>query len=165
VRHPVIGVMGPGSADAPTLENARRLGEGIARAGWVLLTGGRASGVMDVASKGAAAAGGTVVGVLPDADSSGASEGVGIAIVTGLGGARNAVNVLSSDVVVACGMGPGTASEAALAIKAERPLVLLGCGQAAERFFPTLGPRVTIAPGVEAALAAIRAAIRAALDA
>jgi uncharacterized protein (TIGR00725 family) len=160
VRRRVVGVMGPGAGSRPAdLDNARRLGEGIARAGWVLLTGGQAVGVMDAASKGAAGAGGTVIGVLPGADPDGASEAVQVAIVTGLGSARNNVNVLSSDVVVACGMGPGTASEAALAIKAGRPLVLLGCGEAAERFLAGLDPRVTVAAGVAEALAAVREAL------
>jgi len=156
----VIGVMGPGAGAGPAdLDHARRLGEGIARANWVLLTGGQAAGVMDAASRGAAAAGGTVIGVLPGTDADAASEGVGVAIVTGLGSARNNVNVLSSDVVVACGMGPGTASEAALAIKAGRPLVLLGCGAAAERFLAGLGEGVVVAADVDAALAAVRGAL------
>jgi predicted Rossmann-fold nucleotide-binding protein len=46
--------------------------------------------------------------------------------VTGLGDARNAINVLSSHVVVALPGGPGTVSEIALALKAGRPVVLLG---------------------------------------
>jgi uncharacterized protein (TIGR00725 family) len=156
----VVGVMGPGAGARPEdLEHARALGEGIAQAGWVLLTGGQAVGVMDAASRGAAGVGGTVIGVLPGSDPASASDAVQVAIVTGLGSARNNVNVLSSDVVVACGVGPGTASEAALAIKAGRPLVLLGCGEAAERFFADLSPRVTVAADVESALAAVREAL------
>lgn len=42
-----------------------------------------------------------------------------------MGSARNNVNVLSSDVVVACGTGAGTISEITLALKAQKPIVLL----------------------------------------
>jgi uncharacterized protein (TIGR00725 family) len=157
VRKPVIGVMGPGAGARPgDLDNARRLGEGVARAGWVLLSGGQAVGVMDAASQGAASAGGVVVGVLPGDDAGGASEALDVAIVTGMGSARNNLNVLSSDVVVACGMGAGTASEVALALKAGRPVVLLGCGPDAEALFAGLGP-VTVAASAEAALEAVQA--------
>ncbi|MDH5526638.1 MAG: TIGR00725 family protein [Nitrospirota bacterium] len=136
MRPPVIGVMGPGQgADAATLENAGQLGRLIAEAGWVLLTGGQAVGVMDAASRAARDAGGLVIGVLPQDHAQNASDGVTVAIVTGMGSARNNINVLSSDVVIACGMGPGTASEVALAIKAGKPVILLGCGAGAEGLF------------------------------
>jgi hypothetical protein len=64
---------------------------------------------------------------------------VDVAVFTGVGDARNAINVLSSDVVVACGVeGPGTASEVALALKAGRPTVLLAPTPAASAFFRTM---------------------------
>lgn len=137
----IIGVMGPGGGAREADERAAfELGGLVAREGWVLLTGGRAAGVMEAASRGARAAGGLVVGVLPGEDDSGASESLDIAVVTGLGQARNNVNVLSSRAVVACGMGPGTAAEVALALKARRPVVLLNAGPEAEAFFNSLGP-------------------------
>lgn len=53
-RKTVVGVMGPGEgATLADLERAQTLGRLIAGEGWVLLTGGRRSGVMDAASKGA----------------------------------------------------------------------------------------------------------------
>jgi uncharacterized protein (TIGR00725 family) len=126
-RRPVVGVMG-GGGDVPaaTLADAERLGAEIARRGWVLLTGGRAAGVMEAASRGAGEAGGLVVGILPTADLSGASRYLDVAIRTGMGDARNAINVLSSDVVVALPGGAGTLSEVALAVKNDRPVVLFG---------------------------------------
>jgi hypothetical protein len=82
---------------------------------------------------------------------------VDIPIVTGLGEARNNVNVLSSAVVFACGMGPGTASEVALAIKARREVVLVEVGDDAERFFVGLDPDlVHIATGIDDAIAGAR---------
>ncbi|WP_242044677.1 SLOG cluster 4 domain-containing protein [Anabaena azotica] len=106
----VIGVMGAGEgATANDGENAYKLGELIAQAGWVLLTGGRNVGVMDAASQGAKSANGLTVGILPGTQAEGISVAVDIAIFTDMGNARNNINVLSSHVVIACGMGAGTA--------------------------------------------------------
>jgi hypothetical protein len=102
------------------------------------LTGGRDAGVMSAASRGAKEAGGTTVGILPGADTRGASRYVDIPIVTGLGQARNNINVLSSSIVIACGMGAGTAAEIALALKAGKSVVLLHCGEEAASFFQSL---------------------------
>lgn len=131
--------MGPAS-DASDLnrENAYELGKRIAQAGWVLLTGGRNAGVMDAASRGAKAANGLTIGILPTADDNGMSEAVDIAIITGMGSARNNINVLSTDVVIACGMGAGTASEVALALKADKPVILLSDHVESQRFFTSL---------------------------
>ena len=51
---------------------------------------------------------------------------VDIALFTGLGEARNWVNVCASDAIIAIGGGFGTLSEIALALKVKKPLVLLG---------------------------------------
>jgi uncharacterized protein (TIGR00725 family) len=107
------------------MARAYELGRLIAENGWILLNGGRDAGVMDASARGAHEAGGLTVGVLPDDDRSRASEHLDVAIVTGMGSARNNINVLSSDVVVACAGGAGTLSEIALALKAERPVVVL----------------------------------------
>jgi uncharacterized protein (TIGR00725 family) len=80
---------------------------------------------MDAASRGAKSAGGLVVGVLPGADPDDSTEHLDIAIATNLADGRNLVNILSSDVVVACPGAAGTLSEVALAVKNRRPLVLL----------------------------------------
>ena len=132
--------MGPGQPNAWELSNAQALGVSIAQHGWVLLTGGRAAGVMDAASRSARQAGGTVVGILPGDDAAEASEFVDIAIITDMGSARNNINVLSSDVVIACGMGPGTASEVALALKAGKSVILLTDHEESKRFFSVLKP-------------------------
>lgn len=122
----IIGVMGPGKgATEQDIERASELGRLIAQAGWVLLTGGRNVGVMEAASKGAKEAGGFIVGILPSESKTGVSEFVDIPICTEMGSARNNINVLSSDVVVACGSGAGTTSEIMLALKAEKPVILL----------------------------------------
>ena len=130
----IIGVMGPGRADTSEREAAYELGKRIAAEGWTLLTGGRSSGVMEAASKGAREAGGLTVGVLPGPGRSGMSEFVDVPIVTGMGSARNNINVLSSDLVIACGAGMGTTSEIMLAAKARKPVILLKQTEAAEAF-------------------------------
>ncbi|MCE5203583.1 MAG: TIGR00725 family protein [Coriobacteriales bacterium] len=123
----IIGVMGTGQPiDPPAQTVARLLGKLIAEEGWVTLTGGRASGVMDACSRGAHEAGGLVLGVLPDATADGASSYIDIAIRTGMGDARNVVNVLSSDVVIALPGGSGTLSEVALALKSGKPVIVVG---------------------------------------
>jgi hypothetical protein len=139
MRKITIGVMGPGAgASAIDQQNAYELGKLIAQEGWVLLTGGRNAGVMDAASRGAKAANGLTVGILPGADDRGISSSVDIAIVTDMGNARNNINVLSSDVVIACGMGAGTASEVSLALKGNKKVILLTDNQESQRFFKSL---------------------------
>lgn len=116
-----------GGRVAPEVEAlAGELGRAIALEGWVVLSGGRDSGVMAAVSAGAAQAGGLVVGVLPDNDLSRATTHLTIPIRTGLGDGRNIINILSSDVVVALPGGAGTLSEIALAVKNHKPLYLLG---------------------------------------
>jgi len=141
MRTPIIGIMGAGDASPRHLAMARDLGRRIAEAGWILLTGGRDVGVMDAASAGAKEIPGSLtIGILPEADSR-VSPHVDVAVFTDLGNARNNINVLTSDVVVACGIeGPGTASEVALALKSGKPVVLLAADEAAIRFFEGIAP-------------------------
>jgi uncharacterized protein (TIGR00725 family) len=139
-RRPVIGIMGAGEPDPRTLLVARRLGQLAAAAGWAVLTGGRPVGVMEAACAGAKSVPGSLtIGILPTGPDGPVSAYVDVAIFTGLGDARNAINVLSSDVVLACGVeSPGTASEVALALVAARPTVLVAPAPAAAAFFRTL---------------------------
>ena len=135
--------MGPAKAGIQELADAKSLGELIARQGWVVLTGGRASGVMDAASEGAKSVPGSLtIGVLPDSKAQ-VSRYVDVAIVTDLGQARNNVNVMSSDVIVACGLGgTGTVSEVALALKAKKTVILLGANKAGVGLFKNLAPHL-----------------------
>lgn len=123
----VIGVMGPAACDPEMAALARAVGKGIADRDAVLLTGGR-GGVMEAACEGARAAGGFTVGVLPGATAaeSPPNPHVDLALFTGLGEGRNWVNVCASDAIIAIGGGFGTLSEIALALKARKPVVLVG---------------------------------------
>jgi uncharacterized protein (TIGR00725 family) len=150
---PIIGVMGPGDqAAAPTIEQSYQLGYLIGQRGWVVLSGGRNVGVMEAVSRGAKDANGLVVGILPDGDRSRLSPFVDIAIVTDLGNARNNINVLSSDIVVALEGGMGTLSEVALALKSGKPVLLLNWSDAARTWLVSASPLITIVSTPEEAV-------------
>ena len=117
-----IGVIGEGRCSPRVAAQAERVGAAIAEAGAVLVCGGL-GGVMEAASRGAARAGGVVVGLLPGGDRADANRWVTIPIVTGLGEARNLLVVRSSDAVIAIGGMYGTLSEIALALKLDRPVI------------------------------------------
>ena len=140
MKNIIIGVMGPGNdAGKEDIQNAYLLGQLIAKENWILLSGGRNIGVMDAVNKGAKESNGLTIGVIASTDPKTISSAVDIPIITGMGSARNIINVLSSDVVIACGMGAGTASEVALTIKANKNVVLLTNDQEAKIFFKKLG--------------------------
>ena len=160
MRRTVIGIVGAGEPSEEHRRNARELGRLIAERGWIVLTGGRPAGVMAAACAGAKeVAGSLTVGILPTAEG-GVDPHVDLAVFTGMGDARNVVNVLSSDAIVACGVeGAGTASEIAHALKARRPVILLAAGTKAADFFTGLsgGERVTIASTPQDAMRALQA--------
>ena len=137
----IIGVMGPGEKPKDMdLDNAYEAGKRIAQEGWVLLSGGRNQGVMDAVNKGAKEAGGVTIGIIPDSDKSRASEYVDYPIVTGIGAAaRNIINILTSDLIIAIGIGCGTTAEIVLAIKVGKKVVLLNDSQKSQEFFKELG--------------------------
>jgi len=124
----IIGVMGGGVADDSTMEAAYELGKMIAEEDWVLLNGGRDAGVMRASAAGASEAGGLVVGILPDKSATLVAPGVDIPIYTGMGDARNVINVLSSRVVIVMHGGAGTVSEIAHALKLGRTVILIDYG-------------------------------------
>lgn len=78
---------------------------------------------MEHAARGAHAAGGLTVGLLPGTDPDEANPYIDVAIATGLGHARNAVIALTADGVIAVGGGLGTLSEIALALRSGRPAI------------------------------------------
>jgi uncharacterized protein (TIGR00725 family) len=152
--------MGPGEgACLLDLEAAFRLGRLLAQEGWVVLSGGRDAGVMREVNRGAKTVPDSLtVGILPSAATP-AAPGVDVAIVTEMHNARNNVNVLTSHVVIAFGDGgPGTASEIALALKAGKPVILLGADELSRRFFERLGEGKVLAVATpEEAVEAARA--------
>jgi uncharacterized protein (TIGR00725 family) len=142
MRKPVIGVMGGGAVPEDVQETAQTLGGLIAQRGWILLNGGRDAGVMAASARGARQADGMVIGILPGRDTRGASCDLDVAVVTGLGDGRNVINVLSSDVIIACLGATGTLSEIALALKNQKHVVCLGWSrlQGAESLLRSIAP-------------------------
>ncbi len=127
--------MGPGESASPVdIQLAEEAGKVIAENDWVLLSGGRAAGVMEASMRGAKSRGGLVVGILPGSVEE-ASGFMDIPIRTNMGQARNTINVLSSDVIVAIGIGPGTASEISLALKHNKPVILIKPSPVTSAFF------------------------------
>jgi hypothetical protein len=114
---------------------------------------------MEAACAGAKSVPGSLtIGILPTGPDGPVSRHVDVAVFTGVGEARNAINVLSSEVVVACGVeSPGTASEVALALQAGRPTVLLAPTPTASAFFRTMVGRGSLheAPTPEGVIALI----------
>jgi uncharacterized protein (TIGR00725 family) len=123
----MIGIFGAGNVSPADNEwqAAFRAGQQLARAGFVVLTGGL-GGIMTAASKGARESGGITVGILPGSrNTTPANVYVDIPIYTGMGAARNAVNVKSCLAAIAIGGEYGTLSEIALALKYGCPIILL----------------------------------------
>lgn len=133
-----IAVVGPAEAPADVLDTAEAVGAEIARAGAVLVCGGR-GGAMEAACRGARSQDGTTVGILPGADRSEANPFVSVAIPTGLGELRNGLVVRAADAVIAVSGEYGTLSEVAFALKTGKPVVGLGTWELARGGEPDTG--------------------------
>jgi len=118
--------MGGGEIEkSENFELGRKIGFLIAKEGWILLNGGRNSGIMEATAMGAKEAGGLTIGILPGDDLSWASRYIDIPILTGIGYARNYINVQTSEVVVALPGRSGTISEIALALNIGKKVISL----------------------------------------
>ncbi|TMD24297.1 MAG: TIGR00725 family protein [Chloroflexi bacterium] len=118
----MVAVCGESDPQTSLADLAFELGRGIAERNAVLVCGGL-TGVMEHAARGARAAGGLTIGLLPGEDPDDANEYVDFAIATGLGHARNAILARTADGIVAVGGGLGTLSEIALALRNRRPTI------------------------------------------
>ena len=154
-----VAVIGPAEASPEEAGLAEEVGRRLAEAGVAVLCGG-GSGVMEAVCRGAAAAGGMTVGILPGTDRSGANQHLSLVLPTGLGEARNAVLVTASQAVIAIGGSPGTLSEIGFALKQGRAVIGLKTWEVRD---PSGGPAGVIPvwtgeQAVRQALAAISAA-------
>lgn len=112
-----IAVCGTSQPDAETWTLAEEVGRRLAQAGAIVYCGGL-GGVMEAVCRGARAAQGLTVGVLPGADAALANPYVVVPVPTGCGEARNALLIHCAEAVIAIGGGWGTLSEIALARRA-----------------------------------------------
>ena len=124
-----ISLVGPSHASEWVMQIAEEAGACIARAGALLVTGG-GGGAMEAACRGAKAAGGVTLGLLPGLSRHEANPYVDVAVVTGMEEMRNMLVVRASDAVLAVGGGFGTLSEIALALKLDKPIAGVGTWRA-----------------------------------
>ena len=120
-----VAVIGPSEATGEESVQAEAVGRLLATRGAVVVCGGL-GGVMEAVARGAASAGGTVLGILPGANRSAANEHVTVALATGMGEMRNALVVRSADALIAVGGAYGTLSEIAFALRTGVPVVGIG---------------------------------------
>ncbi|HDR9158986.1 TPA: TIGR00725 family protein [Burkholderia vietnamiensis] len=116
-----VGVIGPRDATDEQMRVAEWLAHALATAG-VALVGGGKQGVMEAAARGAHAAGGCAIGLLPEDDASLANPYLSVALPTGLGITRNALVARASLCLIAVGGGLGTLSEIALGLQWGKPV-------------------------------------------
>lgn len=121
-----IGVIGAGNCSSETRALAEAVGKEIAKKGAVLLCGGL-GGVMEAAACGAKLEGGTTIGILPGTCREDANPWIDMAILSGMGHARNALIAQSSDALIAVSGEYGTLSEIALGLKMGKPVFVLDC--------------------------------------
>ncbi len=121
-----IAVIGAGTCSTEIRALAEAVGKEIAKHGAVLLCGGL-GGVMEAAAQGAKMEGGTTIGILPGTCREDANPWIDIAILSGMGHARNALIAQSSDALIAVSGEYGTLSEIAFGLKMGKPVFVLDC--------------------------------------
>ena len=119
-----VAVIGSGAEHEQRAEEVGRL---LAERGCTVVTGGLGE-VMAAAARGAQAAGGTTLGILPGESRDEANEWLDHVVVTGIGHARNLAVVASGDAVIAVGGSWGTLAEIGLARRLGRRVVILEPG-------------------------------------
>jgi uncharacterized protein (TIGR00725 family) len=144
---PQVAVVGSGRDRVAEAEEVGRL---LAERGCTVVTGGLDE-VMAAAHRGAKAAGGATVAVLPGESHADANPWADHVVVTGIGHARNLAVAASGHAVIAVGGSYGTLAELALALRLGRPVVQLGAGPSVEGAIPAATPH----EAVERALGAL----------
>ena len=119
-----VAVIGSGAEHEARAEEVGRL---LAERGCTVVCGGLGE-VMAAAARGAKAAGGTTVGILPGETPTDANEWIDHTVATGIGHARNLAVAASADAVIAVGGAWGTLSEIGFAGVLGRPVVILEAG-------------------------------------
>lgn len=151
-----IAVIGGSEHVEEDARAAEAVGYELARAGAILLCGGR-SGVMEAACRGAKNGGGLTIGFLPGAERGDENEHVDIALPTGMGEMRNMLIVTACDAVIAVGGEFGTLSELAFALRVGKPVVGIGTwelskgGQVSDAIVVLDDPGEAVAKAIELA--------------
>jgi len=119
-----VSVIGSGAEHE---QNAEQVGRLLAERGATVVTGGLGE-VMAAATRGAKAAGGTTIGILPGETRLDGNPWLDHVVVTGIGHGRNLAVVASGDAVIAVGGRYGTLAEIGFALTLGRPVVVLEPG-------------------------------------
>jgi uncharacterized protein (TIGR00725 family) len=153
----VIGSAGC-AEDSEPAKLAEEVGRLLAEAGRTLVCGG-GPGVMEAAARGAAGAGGEVIGIVPGNSLGEANPHCTHVVATGIGHARNLAVVSSGEAVIAIGGEWGTLSEIGFARRLERTVIALRSwelnGREAMAGAPGIVPAETAAEAVAEALKAL----------
>ena len=114
-----VSVIGSGAEWEAAAQEVGRL---LAERGCTVVTGGLGE-VMAAAHRGAKAAGGTTIAILPGERRDAANPWADHVVATGVGQARNLAVAASGDAVIAVGGSYGTLAEMAFALRLGRPVV------------------------------------------
>ena len=133
----IIGIMGPNNATKENLKDAYEIGKYVANKGYTVLTGGLNIGIQNEGLKGAKSSSGLTIGIMPFNEPEKFSEYVDIPIITNMRSGRNYINVLSSNLVIACGIDVGTVSEISLSLVKtnNKKVILVGALNEANELF------------------------------
>jgi uncharacterized protein (TIGR00725 family) len=155
-----IAVIGSGGCGEETeaWQLAEEVGRLLAEAGMTVVCGGR-GGVMEAAARGAAGAGGMVIGIVPWVSPDEANPYCTHIVATGTGHARNLAVVASGAAVIAVGGEWGTLSEIGHARSIDRTVIALRSWQLSGRGNMKDAPGVIPAATAEEAVAAALAAV------
>jgi uncharacterized protein (TIGR00725 family) len=130
---------------------AEEVGRLLAAEGVVVVCGGL-GGVMDAVSRGAAGAGGTVIGITPSDSLLQANDHCTHVVATGIGHARNLAVVASGEAVIAIGGEWGTLAEIGFARRLDRQVVALRTWRAAGEGAMEDAPGIVTAESAEQAV-------------
>ncbi len=151
----IISVVGGYAPPAAAEVLAEAVGRELATRGAAVACGGL-GGVMEAVCRGAKAAGGMTIGILPGKDHTAANRYVDIPICTSMGYARNVMVVHTGRAVIAVDGAYGTLSEIAHALAEDIPVIGLDTWTISQH--GEVDPRIVVASdpvdAVEKALAA-----------
>lgn len=128
----IIGSAGPddygqiGGANKLMLVAAEKVGQLLAEANAIVVTGGK-DGIMAAAAEGTKKAGGLTVGIVKGKDGFSANQYTDIEILSGMlaDGLDELILVLMCDALIVIGGGAGTLQEIAIAYRNDKPIIAL----------------------------------------
>lgn len=119
-----IVVIGSSKATKEETDAAYEVGNEIAKAGYILVCGGK-EGVMEAACKGAKENNGTTIGIIPDEIAEGGNKYLDIIIPTGINFSRNYIVQNSGSAIIMIAGSYGTLSELGYALLFDKKVIAL----------------------------------------